>query len=139
MHHKQVWLRQAAGWCPGQVLHGKSKIAPIWLRRVHPLTRLRDVVGDCARAHTIQCSPRAMHPSVYFPSLRAQWRAAGRISLESESDDSPVSPAGLVRCRLCQRSPAHQRCDHVYTLIYSDTCVYIQIQDTCALHTNIQA
>ena len=101
-----------------------------WLCRVHPLTRLSDVVGDCARAHTLQRSPAAMHPSVFFSSLRAQWRAAGRMLSGSESDDSPASPAGWVRWRLCQRGPAHQRCDHVLTIVYSDTCVYIQI------HTN---
>jgi hypothetical protein len=55
-------------------------------RRVHPLTRLRDVVpGDYARAHTLQRSPAAMQPSVFFYSLRAGWRAAGRVLSGSES------------------------------------------------------
>lgn len=36
MHHKQVWLRQCAVLCPGQVLHGEPKIAPIGVAEASP-------------------------------------------------------------------------------------------------------
>ncbi len=51
MHHKQVWLRQAAGRCPGQVLHDKPKIAPIGLAEASPTLdeTQRRGGGLCAR------------------------------------------------------------------------------------------
>ena len=36
MHHKQGWLRQLAGRCPGQILQCNAEIAPIGLAELSP-------------------------------------------------------------------------------------------------------
>jgi hypothetical protein len=53
MHHKQVWLRQASGSCPGQVLHGNPKIVPIGLAEATPSLdeTQRRGGGLCARPY----------------------------------------------------------------------------------------
>ena len=102
----------------------------LWLRykAVHPFVSSRDTLpGDWARPQMQQRILSAMHPEVFFDSVRSQKRDAW--STLSESDDSlddELALPSLVRRFLCQRGPGHS-----YTLryiyIHSDTYIYIHI------------
>ena len=102
------------------------------LTPVHPLMRDKVTVpADCARAQTLHRRPSAMHaPSVFLSALRAQSRAAGRISSESEEpDDSSGSDTGSVRRRLCQRGPGKGQGRLQSKQIHTHTDRFIH--DTC--------